>query len=194
MAKPKIPSERPPVAVDEDRWDISDDPAPALSAPVAPSAPPPPDPGAPPSRAHDPLRTTLALGNMPLPAPPATGVPAAGASHRPPSSAPGPAGAHREAPPTPTLALEAKGLHEMLVAKAAEASAARAAIEAAKSTPSTAPPSAGVPATSKARVGSTTLALDDAPPIKAPSCAAHPRRPRAIAPRPRRWSSLRASS
>ncbi|MFO0559893.1 MAG: hypothetical protein U0269_17875 [Polyangiales bacterium] len=175
MAKPKIPSERPPVAVDEDRWDISDDPAPALSAPVAPSAPPPPDPAAPASsRAHDPLRTTLALGNMPLPPPPATGVPSAGASHRPPPSAPGPVGAHREAPPTPTLALESKALHEMLVAKAAEASAARAAIEAAKATPSAAPPSAGVPATGKSRVGSTTLALDDAPPIKAPSSAALP--------------------
>jgi hypothetical protein len=171
MAKPKIPSERPPVAVDEDRWDVSDDPAPALAAPVAPSAPPP-DPAAPaPSRAHDPLRTTLALGNMPLPSPPATGVPSAGASQRPPPSAPGPVVPHREAPLTPTLALESKALHEMLVAKAAEASAA---IEAAKSTPSTAPPSAGVPTTGKARVGSTTLALDDAPPVKAPSSAALP--------------------
>jgi hypothetical protein len=191
MAKPKLPSERPPVpASSDDRWDVSDDPAPAVSvgAPVAPSSPPPPTipttaqsahPPAP-SRANDPLRTTLALGDMSFPLPP-SGVSSA-ATSKPPSSAPGPAGAHREAPPTPTLALESKGLHQILVAKVAEAQAERAAKEAAKSGPSVAPPSAGVPgiaipAAGKPCVGGTTLAMDDSPPVKAPSSAGVPAHP-----------------
>lgn len=60
----------------------------------------------------------------------------------------------------------------MLIAKAAEANAERAAKEAAKSTPP--PPSAGVPSAGKARVGGTTLALDESPSVKPPPSAALP--------------------
>jgi hypothetical protein len=99
----------------EDRWDISDDPEPFPPAADLPSVARVDQHIAQPS---DPMRSTLTLGALSLPAP----LTDHGASApRPPSSAPGPSGGHREAPPTPTLALESKGLRELLAAKAAEA-------------------------------------------------------------------------
>lgn len=116
------------------------------------------------------MRSTLALGERASPAPPTDlGAP----SPRPPSSAPGPSGGHREAPPTPTLALESKGLRELLAAKAAEAgvlppsSAKGPAVRGAtmvyeppkSSTPSSpplAPPSAGVMSVKSGSAGATS--------------------------------------
>lgn len=180
MAKPKIPSERPPVP-SEDRWDISDDPIPASApVPVVPSTPPgpmvEPEPPAAPSakpRAQDPLRTTLALGDMPMPAgaPKGPASAASSGSVRPPSSAPGPSGVQRDIPPTPTLGLESKELQAML---RAQVDAALAAQQAQRAGPSNAPPSAGVPASKPARVGGTTLALEDPPAAAPPKSAALP--------------------
>ncbi|MBL8679714.1 MAG: hypothetical protein JNK05_11140 [Myxococcales bacterium] len=175
--KPRPPSDRPPVPA-EDRWDISDDPAPSpyppatdvpLGAPVAPSnrPAPPTTPVSASTRPADPLRATLGIGELSIPSAPATPKnvddPDSG-SVRPPPSAPGPSGAQRgDGQPTPTLALESKDLRAMLVAKAQAAGVIPSAATNAK----------------PARVGSTTIGHDEpvANKAQAPSSAGTSSRP-----------------